>query len=297
MSHSDRRTTLACLAALVFALVVSATAAADLYGADLGFLSQISMTDNSTLTEIMGLLATAQQEYQEAKKVAGYADDAYNAYKGFESMGKGLFSGSALDVLTTTFPELGDIQRAASGTGPWAQGTGELQRLIYGCLGGGACFQTGAPVTVANAKQAIDGTFGPPLPVAGGIETQAMDHESATGMAGASSQIGKDGIARAQARELMKNCTGEASDENSLASCQAAGGAASILQAQEAADLTDQIAEANRLQAVRVAQENARRKREIEEAIQRRLAVFEGLDQIIPPGTMTASDALEGANP
>jgi hypothetical protein len=292
---SDRQKShLACVAALFFVVLVSSTALADLYGADLSFLSEIAGTSASELSQVSQVLTTAQQEYQQAKKVAGYADDAVRAYQSFQTMGSQLFSGNAVSVLSTAFPEVGEIQRAASGTGPWAQGTGELTRVISACLTGSACFQTGAPVTVANAKTAITGTFGQPLPVAGGIETQAMDHEAATGIAAASSQLGKDQEARTQAKALMKNCTG-GTDDDSLAACQAASGAATILQAQQTADLTDQIAESNRLESVRVAQENGRRKREIDEAVQRRLAVFEGLDQILPPGEITASEAVEGA--
>ena len=61
---------------------------------------------------------------------------------------------------------------------------------------------------------------------------------------------------------------------------------------QQLAGVTDALAEANRLQAVRLAQENAARKRELSEALQRREAVREGGRRLAPPRVEVRTDGL-----
>jgi hypothetical protein len=290
--------TLAAVASLLVVALGASEAKADLWGIDLAPLTAIASSAAAQVVQLADSLAQLAALYAQAKKVAGYADDAARAYREFQSFGSGVFSGNALSAIESAFPDLAYFRSGASNTGPWAQGTGELQRMIRGCLAG-SCFQVRGTVTLTDAKAAVAGTFGEIPPVAGAIEATAMDHEAAVGISSSSAQVGRDAVARAQAKALMEKCTDTGTDD-ALAACQAAGAAAQILQAEETADLTDAVSESNRLEAARLAQENAKRKREITEAVERRLAILDGLKELVPPPSQVTTDglpaALEGAH-
>ena len=61
----------------------------------------------------------------------------------------------------------------------------------------------------------------------------------------------------------------------------------------QSAELTDQVAESNRLQALRLAQENAKRKREIAESIERREIILEGANNMTPRPPQLKADGLD----
>jgi hypothetical protein len=133
--------------------------------------------------------------------------------------------------------------------------------------------------------------FGPVPAVAGYVEMKSIDDETGLAVAASSSQIGRDQITRAQAKSLQEQCAGDTDDGN-LAACQAAGSLAQIQALKQSTELTDQVAESNHLQALRLAQENAKRKREITESIERREILVEGAQNMTPRPPQLKADGF-----
>lgn len=264
---------------LLLLLVVPATARADLWGADLAPLSALVSQSGIELTQMAEQLKVAYDTYEEARRVAGYADEAVGAFKDFQSFSKDVFSPE--QTMDNMFPEISSLRARVSGTGPWAQGTGELKSLIRICLGGSlaGCAQFRDAISLKDARNALSQTFGT-SPV-DAPDVTAADYEAAMGMASSSAQTARDDVARQEAHKLLTRCTGN-TDKQSIASCQAAANAATILQAEQSADIADQLAEANRLQSVRIAQESADRKRELTEEAGRRAVLRAGFQDMRP---------------
>jgi hypothetical protein len=201
--------------------------------------------------------------------MAEYADDAYKAFQSFQHGSGAMFGQNAVAALDLAFPTLGYFQREAEAPGPWAQGTGELKNLLLSCVNAGLeglpCTQVQAALFTQEVHRALSATFGQPSKGVGATETGAMDAEAGVGIASAHAQVQRNQLEKGRAEALMMKCTGDGSDADSLAACQAAASAAQIEELSQTAAMSDQLAEATRLEAVRVAQENAKRKRELEE--------------------------------
>jgi hypothetical protein len=103
---------------------------ADLWSADIPLLSSILGNGISTLNAINEQIATLRKTYDEARRLASYADDAYRTFKHFREYTADMFNADATAAPDAALPELSSFRREASGTGPWAQGTGELQRVF-----------------------------------------------------------------------------------------------------------------------------------------------------------------------
>jgi hypothetical protein len=91
----------------------------------------------------------------------------------------------------------------------------------------------------------------------------------------------RDEVVRAESRVLLKDCV--SGKEQNIAKCQAAAHVAEIRQLEQQAEMADQLAEGNRLQAIQLAQENAQRKRELLEANHRAAVMFDGAQGIQTP--------------
>src|SRR5919106_131431 len=254
---------------------------ADLWGADIPLLSSILGNGISTLNAINDQVATLRKSYEEARRLAGYADDAYRTFKHFRDYTADMFNADAAAALDAAFPELSRLRREASGTGPWAEGTGELQRTFVRCLKGGAtgCAELQDALTAKDARGALDAAFG----ASRTLEERAMDHEAAVGIAASHAQTQRNSVRRARAQLLLEACAGEGASTESIAACQAAASVAEIEQLHQSAAMSDQLAESNRLEAIQVAQENARRKRELRERERRRQLMLEGARFAAPP--------------
>lgn len=260
------------------------TAYADFWGGDIPLLTTLVANTADQLAKAYETLETLRKTYDDAKKIAGYADEAYQAYQHFAQYSGERFGQDALSALDSAFPDIGYFRREASRTGPWAQGTGELQALVSYCFkglakpgGGQGCVQLQEALSLRQTQAAIQGTFGTAPVMAGSIEVRAVDHESAVAMAASASQFERNRLTRSEADGLLESCRDADGD---LAACQAAAGTAQIRQLKASADIADQLAEANRLQAVELSQSNARRKRELNEALERRRLVLEGTETL-----------------
>jgi hypothetical protein len=267
-----------------------ATARADLWGADLAPLATLVGQGVSELTQLAETLKTMRETYEETKRYVGYADDAVTAFKDFSAFGTEVFTQpqQAIDGL---FPDLQYFRQEASNTGPWAQGTGELQRVIRNCLTiGSGCVEFRDSVTTSQARAALEGAFGT-SPVED-LEANATDYEASVAISASSAQAGRNAVTRQRADALMKRCA-SGTDKDSMAACQAAAYAATIMQARSTAEVSDQLAEGNRLQAVRISQENSQRKRELRNALERRAAIHDGATRMRPPEVRSRTEGFE----
>jgi len=215
--------------------------------------------------------------------VAGYAEDAVNAYNYFKAYNANLFKRDVQQSFEASYPDIGYFRREASGAGSWAYGSGELQRLLRLCLTGasGSCRPLQEAMSVQQTRDALTATFGR-APV-GADDLNAIDHESAVAIAAGSTQQGRSQRARALSDSLMQQCQGADGDRNNLAACQAAASSAQIETLKEQADIADQVAETNRLQALQLQQGNQQRKRELQEASERRALLLEGVEKAARP--------------
>jgi len=271
----------------LFAFVSAAVARADTFGGDLPILTGILVQTTDQVARMTETLSTLRKTYDDARRVAGYADDAYQAYNEFRSFNAQLFRADLTRTLDTAFPDIGYLRRQASDTGPWVKGTGELQRLITLCLlgNGNGCTQVQEAITLRDAREALISTFG--AAPDGAYDLKAVDHEAAVALASSSSQQGRSASAREMSKSLLSQCGVDAygnlltnsKDQRVLAQCQAAAASAQIVALQQQADLADQVAETNRLQALQLAQKNQDRKRELAEAQERRAFIIEATSQ------------------
>jgi len=265
--------------ALVVA-VVAVPARADMFGADLPLLGGLVGQAAQTVTTLGETLTTLRRSYEEAKRVAGYADDAYRAFQSFQHYSAELFARDVVQGLETAYPDVAYFRRQASGVEPWARGSGELQRLVRLCVGGpaGSCGEFQEAVSYQQAREALASTFG--TAPSGAYDVAAADHESAAALAAGSAQEGRSARAKLVAEALMRQCQdGAGEDARTLAGCQAAAAAASIQALDVSADLAEQVAAGNRLMAMQLQLQAGERKRELREAEERRQVLLESAQQ------------------
>lgn len=252
------------LAVALAVFAVAPAAHADPYGADLAFLSALVTNSADEIVQLSNTLATLQKTYNEAKRVAGYADDAVQAFNTVRNLNGSVFGQSIVNGLDNAFPEVARIQNdlAMHNTlGSWAQGTGELGILVTGCArygpGGFNCAQLGRAVTAQDARTTISATFGTAPTTS--PRAMAMDSDAAVGLSASSSQVGRNQVTRAQMAELLKECSG-GTDDDSIAACQTAAAAAQIQGVAAQSYLSDQSALQTRLQSDQLALGNGEHK-------------------------------------
>ena len=288
----------------LFCLVAPA-AHADVVGADIPFLSGILIQTTEQVAHMAETLSTLRRTYDDARRVAGYADDAYQAFNEFKSLNAQLFRQDLSQSLDTAFPDIAYFRRQASDAGPWAKGSGELQRLVTLCLLGTAagCTQFQEAISLNQARDALASTFG--AAPDGAYDLKAIDHEAAVALSSSSAQQGRSASTREVSKRLLSECGVDATgkllasgkDPLVLAQCQAAAASAGIVALQQGADLTDQVAETNRLHALQLAQKNQDRKRELSEAQERRAFLLEAAGEAARrpvPVVTEGLDLLEG---
>lgn len=276
------------------AMLASTSAFAD--AADIPFLTALVGHAANQVVAAANTLSTIRQTYQETKRVASYASDAHDAFKDFQSWSAGRIGASVEKGIDNAFPDIAMLRNEASNTGEWAQGTGELQGLVTYCLGdqmrGGGCVELREAISMKQARAAISGAFG--TSPTNDVTTRAADYEAAKALQAGAVQVNKnEAVTREQARALMRRCTDGTGSKESIAACQAAAHAATILQLEQSADMSNQLAEGNRLHAVQVAQTSEQRKREIAEAEQRQALLRQGAKHIVPEPVTVKTEGFQ----
>src|SRR5712692_1783025 len=232
---------------LVFCLGVQA-AWADFFGGDLPLLTAIVTNTSAQLTKLGETLSTLRKSYEDAKRVASYADDAFQAYQHFSHYSAQMFRDDVTRSFESAYPDVAYFRREAA-HGAQMEGSGEFGRLLTYCVfrrSGDRCVELQESLSLQQARNTISSTFGAPPAVDGYRQMKSVDDEAGLAIAASSSQTGRDQIARAQAESLREQCLG-AADDDSLAACQAAANLAQIQALKQTTELTDQVAESNRL--------------------------------------------------
>src|SRR5216683_4930984 len=117
---------------LVFCLGVE-TAYADLFGGDLPLLSAIVTNTAQQLTKLGDTLSTLRKAYEDAKRVASYADDANRAYQHFSHYSGQMFRDDVTRSFESAYPDVAYFRREAA-HGAQMEGSGELGRLLTYCV-------------------------------------------------------------------------------------------------------------------------------------------------------------------
>ena len=254
-------------------------AAADIAGADIPILLDLLVNSFTEIEQLRQQVRVARQTYDETKALVGYAQDAHRAFESYQKYSGEMFGADLLTTLDRSFPDLAYFHNELQTGGLLNAGenSGLRQKLVY-CAGsrfsGAECTEVHRAVTLGEARDAIALAFGTAPDGALGVEARVADQEAAVALASGSAQVGRNQVTRANARSLLALCTAGTGEEN-IAACQAAAHTSELLQLEQQTLISDQLVEANRLQAVRVLQENAARKRELEEAHQRRDVVLD----------------------
>jgi hypothetical protein len=271
-------------------LLLGAPAYADFWGGDIPILSGIFVQATEATVRLNESLRTARASYEEVRRLAGWAEEARDAFATFSKLNEEL-SGDLKSQFDIAFPDIGLVRDEAarlSSGGRWTEAPGEFRRLLRICIAGGRCHQAREALSVQQTRAALGGLFGA-APTRG---LEAADTEAAVAIASGTAQEGRSARARAYAEALMRQCQQErkTSGAKSLASCQAAAAAADIAKLELDADIADGIAQSNRLSAMSVAMESERRKRDFQEAEERRRLLVEGAMQLTttPPRVETA---------
>lgn len=244
--------------------LLPASARASVFGEENATLAAILLQATQTLDAINKQLSTAKKTYEEIRRYASYADEAAQAFKAARHFN---FQAQSFEALAgVAFPDAVAIERDATRQGFW-RSTGELSRLTRYCLDDRIanpqaktfqrCIELEDALTAAKARSNLENAFGGPARTA---SQKAVDDTAATAMATSHSHQQAAALTHVAATSLAQQCT----QGSSATECQAAANAASIAQLAEASRTNDQLAEANRLQALRLTQENERRKAETE---------------------------------
>src|SRR5690349_20825566 len=190
-----RQLSLLTAAATVALFLWPASARADLVGADVPVLSGILVQATQTVMSVNESLRTARESYEEFRRLAGYADEASRAYQEFSQLNARMFSGDLQGAFDSAFPELAairaDAERLSSG-GRWAQGTGELRRLVHVCLQVGQCAEVRAALSFQQTREALSAMFGTAPEALRGL--RAADDEAAVSIAASTAQEGRGAI-------------------------------------------------------------------------------------------------------
>src|SRR5712692_5430612 len=117
---------------LVFCLGLQA-AWADFFGGDLPLLTAIVTNTSAQLTKLGETLSTLRKSYEDAKRVASYADDAYQAYQHFSQYSAQMFRDDVTRSFESAYPDIAYFRREAS-RGPQIDGSGGLGRMLNYCL-------------------------------------------------------------------------------------------------------------------------------------------------------------------
>jgi hypothetical protein len=270
---------------LLFLLAVP-EAQADFFGGDIPLLGTLVSQGAQQLTNATQLLRTVNEEVATAKRLVAYTEEARGAFGRFQHYSVADFGDDAFGLSGGTLP-VADARRLASGLSGWAPATGELQASFRRCVasestGSSACRQLRSSISPADAEQALARTFGPAL----SPETQAADYEVARGLSAADTHQQQERARAVASASSRSQACGSAGDST------VCGLAQTARQESQLDTANEQLAEAVRLAAVRLALENAERKRALGEAHERRDVLLEGLKALETPALDVQADGV-----
>jgi hypothetical protein len=244
----------------------------------------------ATLKTMNDELDTVKGTYQEAKKAAQLGQDAYNLGAGIVS----LDPNQVLHSLETAFPDVQYFEMEERYPNSWTHGTGALQAMISICVQGAAHTTTGATsvpqcsqlehaLDMNQAKLLLATNYG----LARQREMEASDQESSRTLAATQAAIQLNRVRVAEARALQQACSG-----GNPTACQAVANQAMAMQLEQAADTNDQLALANRLSAIQIAQRNGQLRRDDTDASWREEQLRKGVQTLSAPPILLKADGF-----
>ena len=279
-------------AAVVIACLLRPDVAhASVFGEENGALTALVAQGVAEFVQIGETLTQLKQTYDETAKYVGLVQDAIEGFQEFGAFADSVFK-NPQSALASVLPGADSLARDLQSPESWGRGTGELQRLVKVCLGGGGCVAFREAVTANQARDSISRTFGTSPVRRDDIE--AVDIEASKAISGGMAQSAKSTVAGEQARALMEKCL-RGTDNKAVAACQAAANLGQLMQVEQAASLNEQVAEGNRLQALELAEKNAEKKRALQEILERQKMLKAATKDMAPqPMRFTSPDGVGG---
>jgi hypothetical protein len=274
----------ALLAGTVLAVLAAPEASADLFGGDIPLLSTLVSQGTQQLSTAKQVLRGVDDEVASAQKLVGFANQARTVFTQFSHARVSDFGADALGLAGGALPP-SDKSRLVSGVAPWAPATGELKPSVAQCIttsGSSACRQMHDAISPRDAQNALSSTFGPALQ----SDTRAGDYEASRALSLADTHQQQESSRAAVSAASRSAACASGSD---AAVC---GLAQTARQESQLDTINEQLAEGNRLQATRLALQNAERKRALGEAQERRQAIIEGAKALRPPTVSVSGDGI-----
>jgi hypothetical protein len=274
----------ALLAGAVLVCLAAPEAAADFFGGDIPLLTTLVSQGTQQLSTVSQVLRGVNNEVASAQQLVGFASQARTVFTQFAHTRVADYGADALGLAAGT-PSPSDKSRLASGIAPWAPATGELKASATQCVttsGNSACRQMHDAITPSDAESALRSTFGPALHP----DTRAGDYEVSRALSLADTHRQQESSRAAVSAASRSAACASGSD---AAVC---GLAQTARQESQLDTMNEQLSEGNRLQATRLALQNAERKQTFDEAQERRQAVTEGAKALKPPGVSVSADGV-----
>lgn len=310
-----RRPDLRIIAALTVGslVVLYATSASAFLVPDADSATLVAILNNAikTVATLNQQLGELQRVYAETKRLAAYAEDSRQAFTALTQL-----DFAHLEFMVeTSVPNAGYFAREARfGYQSWGQGSGELQAMLSLCLGdreaawkAAADAQKGPGLAKATSATnaadveawrrgqsrgsatedacaalqrrlsgqevtlALERLFGSPASASG-------TRQAAEARLSADAQQVRDTARAETARKLLGKCRDVSGAD--FDACQAAALNAEVGSYQQLVELTDQVADLNRTEANRLAQETAERERLRREAENRNRMLQQGIEDL-----------------
>lgn len=264
---------------LAMLLLHPGVAQASLFGEENGPLTALVAQGVLQLNQAAETFNQLKQSYEEARKYAGMAQDAIEGFQQFGQFADSVYRNPE-NALRAAMPDAEALTRDLQSPESWGRGTGELQRLVRVCLGGGDCASFREAVTAKQARDSISKTFGTSPVQRDDIET--IDVEAGRAISSSMSVAAKSTLAGEQARALMEKCMGGTGND-AVAACQAAANVGQLMAVEQTASLNEQMAEGNRLKALELADKNGDKKRALQQQLERQRMLEAGVPEMAPP--------------
>lgn len=260
-------------------LLQPGVARASIFGEENAALSALVTQGVAQITQAAETFTQLKQTYEETRRYVGLAQDAIDGFREFGEFADSVYR-NPTNALRSAMPDAEALARDLQTPQSWGKGTGELQRLVRVCLSGGNCTAFREAVTAREARDSISRTFGTSPVQRDDIDT--IDIEAGRAISGGMSVAAKSTVASEQAAALMEKCM-SGSDQQAVAACQAAANMGTLMQVQQTASLNEQMAEANRLKALELAEKNADKKRALQQVIERQRMLEAAVPSMAPP--------------
>lgn len=253
-------------------------------------LADIIANGAKQLTTLSDTLTTVRKSYDEARKLTGYAEDAYALAASFQQFSMQRFGERLQSDMDTAYPDAA-YYRDGMTYGRWAQGDRLVPLLRY-CLNGTLskdptghivfssqrlCTDLRQELSTSDLLVMLGQTFGT-VPAqaansAGGVQASVVDAEVAAQLAAQTSEWNRAQRVKQEVEALEADCAQTSDSSGPSTACEAAAQRAQMESLAEQTETNRLLAEETRLLALELSQRNSELKREMTETVARRTAL------------------------